>query len=75
MLLMISDVYDYNTGILDKKMPEISLSNFSLLLECDLYFVQFSHSVVSNSLQTMDCSAPGFPVLHCLLEFAQTQVH
>ena len=23
----------------------------------------------------MDCSTPGFPVLHCLLEFAQTQVH
>ena len=23
----------------------------------------------------MDCSTPGFPVLHCLLEFAQTLVH
>ena len=23
----------------------------------------------------MDCSAPGFPVLHCLPEFAQTHVH
>ena len=23
----------------------------------------------------MDCSTPGFPVLHCLLEFAQTRVH
>ena len=23
----------------------------------------------------MDCSMPGFPVLHCLLEFAQTHVH
>ena len=23
----------------------------------------------------MDCSGPGFPVLHCLLESAQTQVH
>ena len=23
----------------------------------------------------MDCSTPGFPVLHCLLEFAQTHVH
>ena len=23
----------------------------------------------------MDCSTRGFPVLHCLLEFAQTQVH
>ena len=24
---------------------------------------------------TMDCSTPGFPVLHCLLEFAQIHVH
>ena len=23
----------------------------------------------------MDCSMPGFPVLHCLLEFAQIHVH
>ena len=23
----------------------------------------------------MDCSMPGFPILHCLLEFAQTHVH
>ena len=23
----------------------------------------------------MDCSMPGFPVLHCLLEFTQTHVH
>ena len=23
----------------------------------------------------MDCSKPGFPVLHCLLEFAQTHIH
>ena len=25
--------------------------------------------------KTMNCSMPGFPVLHCLLEFAQTHVH
>ena len=24
---------------------------------------------------SMDCSMPAFPVLHCLLEFAQTHVH
>ena len=28
----------------------------------------FSHSVVSNSLQPMDCSTPGFPILHHLPE-------
>ena len=35
--------------------------------------------VVAESCLTlcdpMDCSTPGFPVLHCLLEFAQTHVH
>ena len=25
--------------------------------------------------ESMNCSMPGFPVLHCLLEFAQTHVH
>ena len=28
------------------------------------YSVQFSCSVVSNSLDSMDCSMPGFPVHH-----------
>ena len=29
----------------------------------------FSCSVVSDSLWPIDCSTPGFPVLHCLSEF------
>ena len=33
------------------------------------------YSVVPNSLQPMDCSMPSLPVLHHLLEFAQTHVH
>ena len=37
--------------------------------------VQFSHSVVPNSLQPQDCSTPGNPVHHQLLEFTQTHVH
>ena len=36
---------------------------------------QFSHSVMSNSLQPMDYSTPGFPVHHQLPELAQTHVH
>ena len=39
------------------------------------YSVQFSCSVLSDSLNPMDCSTPGFPVNHQLLEFAQTHVH
>ena len=37
--------------------------------------VQFSHSVVSNSLRPMDCSMPGLPVHHQLPELTQTHVH
>ena len=40
-------------------------------------FSQFS-SVAQSCLtlcNPMDCSMPGIPVLHCLLEFADTHVH
>ena len=37
--------------------------------------VQFSHSVVSDSLWPVDCSMTGFPVHHQLLELTQTHVH
>ena len=36
------------------------------------------HSVAKSCLtlsNPMDCSMPGFPVLHYLLEFAQIHVH
>ena len=37
--------------------------------------VQFSRSVVSDSCDPMECSTPGLPVHHQLLEFTQTHVH
>ena len=37
--------------------------------------VQFSHSVMSDSLQPMNHSTPGLPVHHQLPEFIQTNVH
>ena len=52
---------------------------FSLQSGCELpsssLWVQFSHSVVSNSLRHHGCSTPGFPVHHQMLELAQTHVH
>ena len=39
------------------------------------YSVQFSHSVVADTLQPMDCSTSGLRVHHQLLEFTQTHVH
>ena len=51
--------------------------------DCPVHFislthssVQFSHSVLSDSLwDLMDCCMPGLPVYHQLPEFAQTLVH
>ena len=37
--------------------------------------VQFSHLVLFDSLQPMDCSTLGFPVYHQLPELTQTHVH
>ena len=37
--------------------------------------VQFSRSVISDSCDPMDCSTPGLPVHHQLLEFTQTHSH
>ena len=37
--------------------------------------IQFSHSVVSDSLWPMDCSMPGFPVHHQLTELAEIHIH
>ena len=38
-------------------------------------WVQFSHSVMSDSLRPHDRSTPGLPVHHQLPEFTQTHVH
>ena len=37
--------------------------------------VQFSPSIVSDSLQLLDYSTPSFPVHHQFLELTQTRVH
>ena len=37
--------------------------------------IQFSRSVMSDSLQPMNCRTPGLPVHHQLMESTQTYVH
>ena len=37
--------------------------------------VQFGRSVMSDALQPLNCSTPGLPVHHQLLEFTQMNVH
>ena len=51
--------------------------SFSTSTYCTPTFlnVVVQSQVVSDSLDSMDCSTPGFPVIHYLLEFAQTHVH
>ena len=56
-------------------LVEISSCCFNMYLFWLFGLVQFSRSVVSNSLQPMDCSMPGFPVHHQLPEPTQTHVH
>ena len=46
-----------------------------LLLVGKISSVQFSHSVMSDSLRPHDSSTPGFAVLHHLSEFAQIYTH
>ena len=47
----------------------------TMLITRDYMLLLFSCSVVSDSLDPMDCSTAGFPVLCQLQEVAQTQVH
>ena len=61
---------------------EISIACLSVIDSIFFFFamykhssVQFSRSVVSDSLPPMDCSTPGLPVHHQLSEFTQTHVH
>ena len=42
---------------------------------CGIYHCCLIAKSCPTLRDTMDCSAPGFPVLHCLLEFAQIHVH
>ena len=54
-------------------MPSwISLLSISVL---DVSSVQLSHSVMSDFGNNMECSMPGFPVYHQLLEINTTHVH
>ena len=50
----------------------ISTSNAGVI---QFLSVQFSHSVVSDICDPMDCSTPGLPAHHRLLEFTQAHVH
>ena len=66
-------------SVVSRPQTGLSASNkaSSSLMEVALtaLSVQFSCSVVSDLCDPTDCSTPGFPVHHQLLELAQTHVH
>ena len=47
---------------------------WSLVGELD-HMLPFTHQVMSNSCDPMNCSTPGFPIPHHLLEFSQVHIH
>ena len=57
--------------------PGLSAEGPGKSIHLPVFFLKFS-SVVQSCLtlcNPMDCSTPGFPVLHYLLGLAQTHVH
>ena len=74
----VSDVIQPSYPLSSPSPPAFNLSQHQGLFQWvssshQFSSVQFSHSVVSNSLQPMDCSMPGLPVHHQLPE--STQIH
>ena len=65
MLTELEETRDEQSDNFNKELKDMKKENYQSWL-------LFSCSVVSNFL---DCSMPSFPVLHCLLEFAQTHAH
>ena len=65
MLTELEETRDEQSDNFNKELKDMKKENYQSWL-------LFSCSVVSNSL---DCSTPSFPVLHYLLEFAQTHAH
>ena len=54
-------------------LVHMDLRSFHLVSWC--ISVQFSCSVMSKLFDPRDCSTPGFPVHHQLLELTQTHIH
>ena len=62
-------------SVTEESAPELGFEGWA---EGTLLFMLFSRSVLSDSLRPhgmQHCSTAGFPVLHCLPEFAQVHVH
>ena len=54
---------------------EVALHGYMCLYMCMISLLLFSHKLCLTLCNLMDCSTPGFPVLHCLPEVPQIHVH
>ena len=66
---LLSGTYDFNSWRI------LTFNGCLMSPPYAFYTVQFSHSVMCNSLDPMDCSTPGIPVHHQLPESTQTHVN
>ena len=57
------------------RVPEAIKSNPKWLVRQDLELIVIVQLLSWVLCDPMDCSTQGFPVLHCLLEFAQIHLH
>ena len=69
----------HSKGHAGTQHPRLLASIFSRIIAFPVGLSLVWWYLVTKSCPTlcnpMDCSIPGFPVLHCLLEFAETHVH
>ena len=68
-------ICDKKSRIFNGKRTVSSINSVGRARSDQFSSVQFSCSVVSDSLQPMNPRTPGLPVHHQLLEFTQTHVH
>ena len=67
--------------LLGRKVPALSLLNFYGMYSGFIQFIAYLHCCYCSvtkaclTLQPMNCSMPGFPVLQYFPEFAQTHAH
>ena len=61
--------------IVKARMEIQQVDSIAHVFTSKFYSVQFSHSVVADTLQPMDCSTSGLHVHHQFLEFTHTHVH
>ena len=77
-LTILVPVCSFSVWALRRANSTVLCNSCWLSFEEDTSVITFTYvncSVMSVSLRPMDCSTPGFPVLHRLLELAQIHVH